>query len=164
MVTIMPSVNIIQGNILFATAQTSFYPLYITRSVSIRYANSYGQYGGGYGGSGSRGNSSYNQWYRGNDSGYTSGGPSSAGGGSPIGGPSSASRISSGYHRSPSRDEGSYGGGRDHHHHRGSPAYGRGSSRGPIRSYSSGIQSSGGGPIYNSQQVRGTHNYHPYAR
>ncbi|CAG8464282.1 2915_t:CDS:2 [Paraglomus brasilianum] len=129
-----------------------------------RYANSYGQYGGGYGGSGSRGNSSYNQWYRGNDSGYTSGGPSSAGGGSPIGGPSSASRISSGYHRSPSRDEGSYGGGRDHHHHPGSPAYGRGSSRGPIRSYSSGIQSSGGGPIYNSQQVRGTHNYHPYAR
>ncbi|CAG8479337.1 3720_t:CDS:10 [Ambispora leptoticha] len=140
------------------------------------YANSYGQYGGGYGssGSGSRGGGSYNQWYRGSDTGYGSGGASSTGGASPLGGgpSSSASRIVGGggsYHRgSPSRDaEGGYGS-RGDHHYQGPALYNRGSSRtsGPVRSsYSSGMQSNNnGGPLHSSAQVRGQHNYHPYAR
>ena len=85
-----------------------------------------------------------------------------------MGGPSSNSRLS-GYRHSPSRDESNY---RDHHHHHHptSPMYGRGggSSRsgGPTRSsYSSSMNNSGSsGALYSSHQVRGQHNYHPYAR
>ncbi|CAG8507578.1 4249_t:CDS:2 [Ambispora gerdemannii] len=151
---------------------------YYSRQVKkISYANSYGQYGGGgYGSSssGSRGGGSYNQWYRGSDTGYGSGGASSTGGASPLGGgpSSSASRIVGGsgsYHRgSPSRDaDGGYGS-RGDHHYQGPTLYNRGSSRtsGPVRSsYSSGMQSNNnGGPLHSSAQVRGQHNYHPYAR
>ncbi|KAG9286486.1 hypothetical protein G9A89_014652 [Geosiphon pyriformis] len=157
----------------------SGYNAAMTQAYYSRYANSYGQYGGGYGSgsSGSRGGGSYNQWYRGSDTGYTSSGPSSTGAVSPLGGgPSSgANRMVGGsgsYHRgSPAREvDGGYGS-RDHYHHHpaGSSAlYNRGSSRasGPIRSsYSSGLQSGqSGGALHSSAQIRGQHNYHPYAR
>ncbi|CAG8503029.1 3381_t:CDS:2 [Racocetra fulgida] len=82
---------------------------------------------------------------------------------SALGGPSSSSRLGGGYRHSPGRDDG-YG--RDHHHHHGSPMYGSrgGNSRsGPTRSYSS-MNAGGTGALYSSHNVRGQHNYHPYAR
>ncbi|RHZ88502.1 hypothetical protein Glove_22g79 [Diversispora epigaea] len=132
-------------------------------SFFYQYGGYNGQYGSSYGSS--RGGS-YGQWYGGRDGGYGSGGPSSTGGASALGGPSSSSRIG-GYRHSPSRDEGGYGS-RDHHHHHPPPLYGRGggSSRsGPTRSYSNSMNTSGtGSALYSSHQVRGQHNYHPYAR
>ncbi|KAF0553303.1 subunit of cleavage factor i [Gigaspora margarita] len=132
---------------------------------SSRYGNyggsQYGSGSGSYGGSGSRGGS-YGQWY-GRD-GYGSG-PSSAGGASALGGPSSSSRLGNAYRHSPGRDE-NYGRDHHHHHHQGSPMYGSrgGNSRsGPARSYSS-MNAGGTGALYSSHNVRGQHNYHPYAR
>ncbi|CAG8487080.1 17066_t:CDS:2 [Cetraspora pellucida] len=107
------------------------------------YGSQYGSGGGSYGGSGSRGGS-YGQWY-GRD-GYGSG-PSSTGGASTLGGPSSSSRLGGGYRHSPGRDDG----------------YGGNSRSGPARSYSS-MNASGTGALYSSHNVRGQHNYHPYAR
>ncbi|CAG8463570.1 1673_t:CDS:2 [Acaulospora morrowiae] len=65
---------------------------------SSRYGNYSSQYGGSGYGSGRGG--SYSQWYA-REGGYGSGGPSSAGSASALGGPSSSSRMGGGYRHSP---------------------------------------------------------------